>query len=127
VSKPITSSSAGLPVAVRPAFEAIIAELDTFAKAHLPEEYVPLLHEAAVALARKRPSPTANLASMKASRSSNSRGRGSRSRTLQAGEVGRNSTAGCVLAGRIFIHLGDDSAFTAEKSTRRAVTHKARA
>src|SRR5262249_31902248 len=55
--KPMIQSSAGLPVAVRPAFEAIRAELDTFAKAHLPEEYVPLLHEAAVALARKRSSP----------------------------------------------------------------------
>lgn len=53
----MTSGSAGLPVAVRPAFEAIRAKLDAFAKAHLSEEYVPLLHEAAAALARKRPSP----------------------------------------------------------------------
>lgn len=46
-----------VPVAVRPAFDAVVDRLDAVAKAQLTEEYLPVLHEAAAALARKKPSP----------------------------------------------------------------------
>jgi Domain of unknown function (DUF6398) len=57
VSSAVVSSTPGVSVAVRPAYEAVRAQLDAFAKAHLPEEYLPVLNEAALTLARKRPSP----------------------------------------------------------------------
>ncbi|MDT7812603.1 MAG: hypothetical protein QOJ42_2519 [Acidobacteriaceae bacterium] len=46
-----------VPGVVRPAFDAIVDRIDTIAKARLTEEYLPVLHGAAGALARKRPSP----------------------------------------------------------------------
>lgn len=46
-----------VPAAVRPAFDAVVDRLDAVAKAQLTEEYLPVLHEAAGALARKKPSP----------------------------------------------------------------------
>jgi len=54
VQSPSVSS---VPVAVRPVFDAVVARLDAVAQAHLTEEYVPVLRQAAAAIARKRPSP----------------------------------------------------------------------
>ena len=46
-----------VPAAIRPAFDAVVDRIDALATAQLTEEYLPVLHEAAAALARKRPSP----------------------------------------------------------------------
>ena len=46
-----------VPATVRPAFDAVVECLDAVAKTNLTEEYRPVLHEAAAALARKKPSP----------------------------------------------------------------------
>lgn len=46
-----------VPAAVRPAFDAVVECLDAVAKTQLTEEYLPVLHQAAAALARKKPSP----------------------------------------------------------------------
>jgi Domain of unknown function (DUF6398) len=46
-----------VPPEARMAYDAVLGLLDAFAEAHLTEEYRPVLHEATLALARKRPSP----------------------------------------------------------------------
>jgi len=46
-----------VPPANRAAYDAVLALLDAFTGAHLTDEYRPVLHDAALALARKRPSP----------------------------------------------------------------------
>jgi hypothetical protein len=45
------------PPAARAAYDAVLALLDAFVADHLTEEYRPVLHAAALKLARKRPSP----------------------------------------------------------------------
>jgi hypothetical protein len=50
---------AGVPVAMRPVVEAIIAITDEFCTAHLDQEYAQLCRRLTAKLARKRPSPLA--------------------------------------------------------------------
>src|SRR5438874_10206541 len=46
-----------IPVAVRPAYDAIVGLTDKFCQAHLTHEYQMLCRKLTAALARKRPSP----------------------------------------------------------------------
>ena len=54
-----TRHSETVPVAMRPAYEAIVALIDPFCLQYLTDEYAALCHKLAAALARKRPSPLA--------------------------------------------------------------------
>ena len=51
------SNSPSVPLAARPAFEAVVALLDPFCAQNLNADYAQLCRELAAALARKRPSP----------------------------------------------------------------------
>jgi hypothetical protein len=48
-----------VPAAMRPAYDAIVAQLNPFCAQHLNDEYATLCRELTAALARKRPSPFA--------------------------------------------------------------------
>jgi hypothetical protein len=50
---------AGVPVAMRPVVEEIVAITDEFCAEHLDEEYAQLCRRLTAKLARKRPSPLA--------------------------------------------------------------------
>jgi len=51
------SGTKSIPVAARPAYDAVVALSDAVCQAHLNEEWAILCRELAAALARKRPSP----------------------------------------------------------------------
>lgn len=46
-----------IPLQMRPTFEALVAQTDSFCKDHLTDEYADLCRKLAAALCRKRPSP----------------------------------------------------------------------
>jgi len=100
-----------VPKSVQPRFDEIVTLIDAVCRTHLTDEYADMARKMAISLARKRPSPLLR----------------GHSRTWACGithAVGTVNFSGRgwavlrddQLQGRLFIHRGDDSTFTARRA-----------